>query len=82
MKAYTEEYIRGFHGNPVWEAIWRAIKGWDVQRETGAGYAGATGTDVTHIFEAIRDADAAPAPAVPVQGRGKAAQGKAQIPPG
>jgi len=38
---------------PVFEAIWQAIKGWDIEREYGAGRAGATGTDVKTILNAI-----------------------------
>lgn len=40
------------------EAIWQAIKGWDIQRTPGAGYAGATGTDVMTILNALRRARA------------------------
>lgn len=35
------------------EAIWKAIKGWDLQRKDGEGYAGATGTDVMTILKAL-----------------------------
>lgn len=34
-------------------AVWNAIKGWDIQRTPGAGYAGATGDDVCTILEAL-----------------------------
>jgi hypothetical protein len=34
-------------------AIWEAIKGWDLEREPGAGYAGATGTDVLAIQNSL-----------------------------
>lgn len=39
--------------SPIFNAIWEAIKKWDIQREYGAGYAGATGTDVMTIIDAL-----------------------------
>lgn len=38
------------------EAAWGAIKGWDLQREQGAGYSGATGTDALAIADAVESA--------------------------
>lgn len=35
------------------EAIWQAIKSWDLERNRGLGYAGATGTDAQIILDAI-----------------------------
>ena len=35
--------------SPEFEAAWNAIKGWDIERNPGAGYAGATGTDVWRL---------------------------------
>lgn len=35
------------------EPIWQAIKGWDIQREHGAGYHGPTGDDVRAILSAL-----------------------------
>lgn len=40
--------------DPLFEIIWQAIKGWDIERSQGEGYAGATGTDVMTILNAIR----------------------------
>lgn len=40
--------------SPLFEAVWQAIKGWDIEREPGIGYAGATGTDVMTILNAIK----------------------------
>lgn len=44
--------------SPEFEAIWSAIKGWDISRE-GSGpyalYSGATGADVMHILLALRE---------------------------
>lgn len=39
--------------SPVFLAVWRAIKGWDIQRAQGEGYAGAVGNDVMTILKAI-----------------------------
>jgi hypothetical protein len=36
------------------EAIWQAIKGWDMSREANGLYCGATGNDVCHILRAIQ----------------------------
>jgi hypothetical protein len=35
-------------------AVWEAIKKWDIERVEGEGYAHATGTDVMIILNAIR----------------------------
>jgi hypothetical protein len=43
---------------PEFEAVWQAIKGWDIQRSPGQGYAGATGNDVMHILKALGAASA------------------------
>lgn len=40
--------------DPLFESVWQAIKGWDIEREHGRGYAGATGTDVMTILRAMR----------------------------
>jgi hypothetical protein len=40
--------------DPLFNAIWLAIKSWDIQREHGRGYAMATGTDVMTILQAVR----------------------------
>lgn len=40
---------------PEFEAIWNAIKKWDLERNEGEGYAGATGTDVMAILDSIKD---------------------------
>lgn len=34
-------------------AVWETIKGWDIQRTPGQGYASATGTDVADILDAL-----------------------------
>lgn len=38
---------------PGFDAIWHAIRGWDIQREHGAGYHGPTGDDVRAILSAL-----------------------------
>ena len=39
----------------MWQAIWKAIKLWNIQRDPGCGYAYATGCDVCHIYDAVVD---------------------------
>ena len=39
--------------SPLFNAIWNAIKGWDISRDSNRLYAGATGTDVCTILDAI-----------------------------
>ena len=38
--------------SPLFEAVWTAIKGWDIERKEGEGYAHATGDDVREILKA------------------------------
>lgn len=40
--------------DPLFEVIWQVIKRWDISRSNGAGYAGATGTDVMTILRPLR----------------------------
>lgn len=57
-QSYPTEVIVANHGNPVWDAIWQTIKGWDIRRQGSEGlYSEATGDDVQRIFDAIRAAD-------------------------
>jgi len=39
--------------SPIFEAIWQAIKKWDISRDGRPSYAGATGTDVKTILNVI-----------------------------
>ena len=39
--------------SPEFNKVWEAIKGWDIQRREGEGYAHATGTDVMIILNAL-----------------------------
>jgi hypothetical protein len=41
------------------EAVWAAIKRWDLQRTDGAGYAAANGDDVRTILNALGLSDTA-----------------------
>lgn len=47
-------------GDPLFDAIWNAIKRWDIARVPGAGYAGASGNDVRRIYDAVRAISTAP----------------------
>lgn len=55
VEKHRESAWEGRDDEKIGDAIWRAIKGWDLEREPGAGYAGTTGTDVVTILDAIRD---------------------------
>jgi hypothetical protein len=46
--------------SPRFNAVWNAIKGWDIQRKDGEGYAGATGTDVMTILNSLAKTDNRP----------------------
>ena len=46
----TEEDLK----KPLFEAIWQAIKKWDIEKEYGQWRAGATGTDVKIIMNAFK----------------------------
>lgn len=48
----TESDLR----SPAFQAIWNAIKFWDICRVSTAGYSHATGTDVMAILTALRGA--------------------------
>jgi len=41
--------------SPEFNAIWNAIKKWDIERSPNDGYADATGTDVMIILNALRE---------------------------
>jgi hypothetical protein len=39
--------------DPLFDAIWNAIKGWDISRHNNGVYSGPTGNDARHIYDAI-----------------------------
>jgi len=39
--------------DPLFDAIWNAIKGWDISRHNDGLYSGPTGNDARHIYDAI-----------------------------
>lgn len=41
--------------SPQFNAVWMAIKGWDISRESDGVYSGATGTDVCIILDALAE---------------------------
>ena len=53
IKLLNESSEYDLDENPIFEAIWQAIKKWDIERDYGQGRAGATGTDVKIILNAI-----------------------------
>lgn len=52
--ARAEAARQAYQDSPVFEAVWGAIKGWDIERSHGEGYSGANGTDVGHILAALK----------------------------
>jgi hypothetical protein len=40
--------------NPLFDAIWHAIKGWDISRHNDGIYSGPTGNDARHVYDAIK----------------------------
>lgn len=42
------------HGDPLFNAIWGAIKSWDISRHNDGIYSGPTGNDARHIYDAIK----------------------------
>lgn len=43
-------------GDPLFDAIWGAIKGWDISRHNDGLYSGPTGNDARHIYDAVQQA--------------------------
>jgi hypothetical protein len=41
--------------SPAFNAIWNAIKKWDIQKDEGQGYSNATGTHVMYIIRSLRE---------------------------
>lgn len=46
-------------GDKLFDAIWSAIKGWDISRHNDGIYSGPTGNDARRIYDAIKKAGAA-----------------------
>lgn len=42
------------YGTAAFDAVWEVVRPWDIERVSGKGYAGATGTDVQIILDALR----------------------------
>jgi len=47
--------------DPLFAAVWEAIKGWDLQDERREGYQGANGSHVVQILNHIRRVDSSEA---------------------
>lgn len=46
----------GTRSRTIFDAVWDVIKGWDVQRSAGQGYASANGSDAEAITIAVESA--------------------------
>jgi hypothetical protein len=51
---YADPTTEMLDGDPLFEAIWQAIKGWDISRHNDGLYSGPTGNDARHIYDAIK----------------------------
>jgi hypothetical protein len=56
MDDYPDPTPEMLDGDPLFDAIWNAIKHWDISRHNDGLYSGPTGNDVRHIYDAIRRA--------------------------
>lgn len=55
---YPDPTPEMLNGDPLFDAIWSAIKGWDISRHNDGLYSGPTGNDARHIYDAILAAGA------------------------
>jgi len=53
MSEYPDPTQEMLNGDPLFDAIWNAIKEWDISRHNDGMYAGPSGNDVRHIYDAI-----------------------------
>jgi hypothetical protein len=56
--SYPDPTPEMLDNNPLFEAIWIAIKEWDISRYRkydGRLYSGATGNDARHIYDAVME---------------------------
>lgn len=51
---YLDPTPEMLNGDPLFDAIWSAIKGWDISRHNDGLYSGPTGNDARHIYDAIK----------------------------
>jgi hypothetical protein len=51
---YPEPTPAMLDNDPLFDAIWDAIKRWDISRHNDGMYSGLTGNDVRHIYDAIK----------------------------
>lgn len=56
IKDYPEPTPEMLDGDPLFDAIWDAIKGWDISRHNDGMYSGPTGNDARHIYDAVKRA--------------------------
>jgi hypothetical protein len=54
MTDYPDPTPEMLNGDPLFEAIWLAIKGWDISRHNDGVYSAATGNDARHVYDAIK----------------------------
>jgi hypothetical protein len=52
-REYPDPTPQMLANDPLFDAIWDVIKGWDISRYRNGLYSGATGNDVRHIYDAV-----------------------------
>jgi hypothetical protein len=55
MLDYPEPTPAMLDNDALFEAIWRAIKGWGISRYNDGLYSGPTGNDARHIYDAVKE---------------------------
>jgi predicted ATP-dependent Lon-type protease len=51
---YPDPTPEMLNDDALFDAIWDAIKGWDISRHNDGLYSGPTGNDARHIYDAIK----------------------------
>lgn len=51
---YPDPTPQMLDGDPLFDAIWKAIKGWDISRHNDGIYNGPTGNDARRIYDAVK----------------------------
>lgn len=52
--SYPDPAPEMLEGDSLFNAIWNAIKGWDISRHNDGLYAAPSGNDARHIYDAIK----------------------------
>ncbi len=53
---YPDPTPEMLNNDPLFDAIWKAIRGWDISRHNDGIYCDSNGNDARHIYDAIKNA--------------------------